>query len=126
MPSLWLCGKEKVLKMEVAFSGLCPKRLQICTGSYTVTSVGFDFLADTKTSVREISNMEDMNKIPQRKKNVSGRAKMIPFSAGSKIQLSFPGKKILWKITKVLSKSMEPSPPTSAKIPRVPNPLIKE
>ncbi len=51
----------------------------------------------------------------QLRKKTSGRIRMIWSTAGSKSQLSFPGKNRAWNTTKARSKSREASRPTTAK-----------
>ena len=70
------------------------------------------------------SIIEDTISIAQFIKNSLGITYIIWSVRGSKSQLSLPGKKILWKISKALSKLIDASAAIVPKVPRVYAPTV--
>ena len=64
-------------------------------------------------------------RMAQLRKNASGRIRITGSVAGSKSQLSLPGKKMLWNTVKARSKSRAARTPTMASAPPRPQPAQK-
>ena len=76
-------------------------------------------------SAEQHSSTAARMRMAQLRKNASGRIRITGSVAGSKSQLSLPGKKMLWNTVKARSKSRAARTPAMASAPPRPQPAQK-